>query len=173
VTLSMRLFLTGMLGLSFLSVSIVKQQSAVMAQQSTSVTSNASELYNTTSANKESLSIALLNQIKPMILKNLGNKSKGGVSMVVGVITPNGTSVSGYGNISKINTTQVGGNTIFNIGSITKTFTTALLADMVKRGLVKLDDPVEKYLPSYVKIPTYHKDGHSITLEDLATPGLV
>jgi len=31
-----------------------------------------------------------------------------------------------------------------------------------------LDDPVEKYLPSNVKVPTYHNDGHNITLEDLA-----
>jgi CubicO group peptidase (beta-lactamase class C family) len=99
----------------------------------------------------------------------MGNKSKGGVSIVVGVITPNGTSVSGYGNISKANTTKVNGDTIFDIGSITKTFTTTLLADMVKRGLVKLDDPLQKYLPSNVKVPTYHNDGHNITLEDLAT----
>ena len=40
---------------------------------------------------------------------------------------------------------------------------------MVKRGLVKLDDPLQKYLPSYVNVPTYHNDGHNITLEDLAT----
>jgi serine-type D-Ala-D-Ala carboxypeptidase/endopeptidase len=40
---------------------------------------------------------------------------------------------------------------------------------MVNRGLVKLDDPLQKYLPSYVKVPTYHNDGHNITLEDLAT----
>jgi serine-type D-Ala-D-Ala carboxypeptidase/endopeptidase len=85
-----------------------------------------------------------------MILKNLGNKSKGGVSIVVGVITPNGTSLSGYGNIS--NTTKVNGDTIFNIGSNTKTFTTTRLTDMVKRGLVKLDDPVEKYLPDYQRV---------------------
>jgi CubicO group peptidase (beta-lactamase class C family) len=124
---------------------------------------------NATSVNKEHLSLVLLNQIKLIILKNMGNKSKGGVSIVVGVITPNGTSVSGYGNISKANTTKVNGDTIFDIGSITKTFTTTLLADMVKRGLVKLDDPLQKYLPSNVKVPTYHNDGHNITLEDLAT----
>ena len=172
MTLSLGLFLIGILGLSCLSISILKEQNAVMAQQSTStsVTSNASKLYNTsTSANKEGSSIALLNQIKPIILKNLGNKSKGGVSIVAGVITPNGTSVSGYGNISKTNTTKVNGDTIFDTGSITKPFTTVLLADMVKRGLVKLDDPLQKYLPSYVKVPTYHNDGHNITLEDLAT----
>jgi len=142
----------------------------VIAQQSTSLypTSNSGK-DNLTAANKEHLSVALLNQIKPMILKNLGNKSKGGVSIVVGVVTPNGTSVSGYGNVSKANTTKVNGDTIFDIGSNTKTFTTALLVDMVKSGLVKLDDPLQKYLPSYVKVPTYHNDGHNITLEDLAT----
>ena len=44
-------------------------------------------------------------------------------------------------------------DTIFAIGSITKVFTTILLADMVDRGLVNLDDPIEKYLPTSVKIP--------------------
>ncbi|MGC2570276.1 MAG: serine hydrolase domain-containing protein, partial [Candidatus Nitrosopolaris sp.] len=97
----------------------------------------------------------------------MGNKSKGGVSIVVGVITPNGTSVSGYGNISKANTTKVNGDTIFDIGSLTKTFTAILLADMVKRGIVNLDDPIEKYLPFNVTVPSYN--GHKITLEDLAT----
>lgn len=81
----------------------------------------------------------------------------------------NGTSLSGYRNISKANTTKVNGDTIFDIGSITKTFTSALLADMVKRGLVKLNNHVQKFLPSYVKVPTYHNDGHNITLEGLAT----
>jgi CubicO group peptidase (beta-lactamase class C family) len=86
---------------------------------------------------------------------------------VVGIITTNGTQVYGYGNISEANSTKVDGNTIFDIASITKTFTTTLLADMVKRGLVKLDDPIEMYLPANVKVPTYN--GHEITLEDLAT----
>ena len=35
----------------------------------------------------------------------MGNKSSGGVPIVVGVIAPNGTSVSGYGNISKVKET--------------------------------------------------------------------
>jgi CubicO group peptidase (beta-lactamase class C family) len=141
----------------------------VVAQLSTTShpVSNASELHNTTtSADKGHLSMAVLNQIKPIILKNLGNKS-GSVSIVVGVITPNGTSVSGYGNISKVNTTKVNGDTIFDIGSLTKTLTAALLADMVKRGIVKFDDPIEKYLPANVTVPSYN--GHKITLEDLAT----
>ena len=89
------------------------------------------------------------------------------VSIVVGVITPNGTQVSGYGNISKANHTRVDGNTIFDIGSLTKLFVGISLMDMVNQGLVKLDDPLEKYLPANVTVPTYQ--GHKITLIDLIT----
>lgn len=59
------------------------------------------------------------------------------------------------------------GNSVFEIGSITKTFTNVILADMVRKGEVSLDDPVQKYLPSAVKIPT--RNGKEITLLDLAT----
>ena len=42
-----------------------------------------------------------------------------------------------------------------------------MLAEAVKRGEVKLDDPVSKFLPSTVKTPT--RGGREITLLDLAT----
>ena len=109
-------------------------------------------------ATTKELSIMLLNKVKRYLPD---------VSIVVGIISPNGTQVYSYGNISKANTTKVNGNTIFDTASITKTFTTTLLADMVKQGLVNLDDPIEMYLPTNLKIPTYN--GHEITLEDLAT----
>jgi CubicO group peptidase (beta-lactamase class C family) len=57
--------------------------------------------------------------------------------------------------------------TVFEIGSITKVFTTSLLADMVARGEVRLDDPVAKYLLDSVKVPS--RGGREITLQDLAT----
>jgi D-alanyl-D-alanine-carboxypeptidase/D-alanyl-D-alanine-endopeptidase len=38
---------------------------------------------------------------------------------------------------------------------------------MVKNGTVNLNDPIEKYLPPTVRLPTYN--GYKITLEDLAT----
>lgn len=67
------------------------------------------------------------------------------------------------------------GDTIFEIGSITKTFTASLLMDMVDRGEVRLDDPVAKYLPNSLRVPA--QGGRQITLLDLAThtsglPGL-
>ena len=69
--------------------------------------------------------------------------------------------------MSEANNSNVNENTIFAIGSITKVFTTILLADAVQEGLIKLDDPVDKYLPSNVTAPQYN--GHKITIEDLAT----
>jgi CubicO group peptidase (beta-lactamase class C family) len=59
------------------------------------------------------------------------------------------------------------GDTVFEIGSVTKVFTAALLADMVARKEVSLDDPISKYLPAGMKTPT--RGGRSITLGDLAT----
>ena len=85
------------------------------------------------SATAKELSILLLNKVKRYLPD---------ASIVVGIISPNGTQVYGYGNISKANSTKVNGNTIFDIASITKVFTTTLLADMVKQGLVNLEDDV-------------------------------
>jgi serine-type D-Ala-D-Ala carboxypeptidase/endopeptidase len=61
----------------------------------------------------------------------------------------------------------LGPQSIFDIGSITKTFTAAVLADMVLRGEVALDDPVGAYLPEQVSVPA--REGREITLLDLAT----
>src|SRR6476469_3328162 len=59
------------------------------------------------------------------------------------------------------------GNTVFEIGSITKVFTNTILADMVSKGEVRLDDPVSKFLPTRVHVP--ERNGKKITLLDLAT----
>src|SRR5687767_10213874 len=45
-------------------------------------------------------------------------------------------------------------NTVFEIGSVTKVFTTALLSEMVQRGDVRIDDPIAKFLPSTVRVPS-------------------
>jgi CubicO group peptidase (beta-lactamase class C family) len=102
---------------------------------------------------------------KSFILDQIVNKSK--AAIVVGAIDPNGTRIFSFGNMSEAHNKPVNENTLFNIGSITKTFTTLLLADMVKKGIVNLSDPIEKYLPTSVKVPEFN--GRKITLEDLAT----
>ena len=113
--ISLGLLLIASLGLSCLSTML----NIVIAQPTTSQ-----------SATTKELSIMLLNQVKRYLPD---------VSIVVGIISPNGYQVYGYGNISNANSTKVNGNTIFDIASITKTFTTTLFTDMVKQGLVNLE----------------------------------
>ena len=89
------------------------------------------------------------------------------VGIAVGVIAPDRHSVITYGHLSKHGQRPVDGDTIFEIGSETKVLTSLLLADMVQREEVALNDPVAKYLPEAVKVP--ERNGRPITLVDLAT----
>ena len=90
-----------------------------------------------------------------------------GVGIVVGVIDPSGRRIVSYGARDLTGKEPVGGDTVFEIGSVTKVFTSLLLADAVARGEVALSDPVAKYLPAEVKVP--ERGGRKITLQDLAT----
>jgi CubicO group peptidase (beta-lactamase class C family) len=87
------------------------------------------------------------------------DSGKHGTGIVVGLFDP-----SGARRIVAIGVDSAG---VFEIGSITKVFTTSVLEDMVERGEVKLDDPVAKFLPRSVRIPT--RGERQITLLDLAT----
>ena len=93
--------------------------------------------------------------------------SKTIVGCVVGVIDNGWQEVHGYGEIHKGAGDKPNGDTEYEIGSITKTFTGTLLADMVNRGLLKLDDPVQKFLPPNVKL--HLAEGTPIRLVDLAS----
>lgn len=93
------------------------------------------------------------------------NRTKAGI--VIGIVDLNGTQFYSNGKISNANNATLDQNTIFAIDSNTKVFTTILLAEMVEEGLIKLNEPIDKYLPSNVIVPQYK--GHKITIEDLAT----
>ena len=88
------------------------------------------------------------------------------VGIVVGIIDKSGRTITSYGKTAA-DGRAVDADSVFEIGSVTKTFTTTLLADMVARGLVSLDDPVANCLPKGVKVP--ERGGKQITLLDLAT----
>ena len=86
---------------------------------------------------------------------------------MIGVVQQGRTQILSYGETVKGSKIATDGDTVYEIGSITKVFTCTLLADLVERGLVKLDNPVQKYLPADVKMPI--AEDKPITLLDLAT----
>ena len=87
--------------------------------------------------------------------------------IVLGILEADGsTRIVSYGSAGR-KARPLGPKSVFEIGSITKVFTGTLLADMVERGEVALDDPVSKYLPEGVTVPS--RNGRQITLLDLAT----
>lgn len=100
------------------------------------------------------------------LLINRVDEGKKVVGIVVATITPDLSEVTPYGVMSKDRPDPVNGDTVFEIGSITKVFTSVILADMVTHGEVKLDTPVAQLLPATVKLP--QRDGKQITLLDLA-----
>jgi D-alanyl-D-alanine-carboxypeptidase/D-alanyl-D-alanine-endopeptidase len=105
-------------------------------------------------------------EIKVM-LQDYIDTDKLGVGIAVGIVDTNGPRVIGHGKLDNGTGREVDGDTVFEIGSITKVFTALLLQDMIERGEMKLDDPVQKFLPDSVKVPTYQ--GRQITLLHLAT----
>lgn len=105
-------------------------------------------------------------EIKTM-LRDYIDTDKLGVGLVVGIVDQQGTHLVSYGKLDNGTDAEVNGDTEFDIGSVTKVFTGLLLQDMVDRGEMNLNDPLQKYLPASVKAPTYH--GQQITLLDLAT----
>jgi CubicO group peptidase (beta-lactamase class C family) len=105
-------------------------------------------------------------EIRQVLLQRI-DTMKQGVGIVVGIIEPAGQRVIAYGQLNQDDAHPLNGDTVFEIGSATKVFTSLLLADMAQKGEVALDDPVSKYLPPGVKMP--QRGGKSITLVDLST----
>jgi serine-type D-Ala-D-Ala carboxypeptidase/endopeptidase len=101
------------------------------------------------------------------ILVRRVDQQKQATGIVAGLIEPSGRRVVAHGQLAKGDPRAVDGETIFEIGSVSKVFTSLLLADMVYRKEVALDDPATNYLPEHVRMP--ERSGTSVTLRDLST----
>jgi len=109
-------------------------------------------------------------EVKKNIKKRVENGNNTGI--VVGLITPKGTEYYSYGVKSLESLEPVNEHTVFEIGSISKTFTAILLADRVKKGELALDTPLQKLLPSGISSPEingasiklYHLSNHTSSL---------
>lgn len=87
--------------------------------------------------------------------------------MIVGVRVGAAEQIFSYGETIRRSGRRPSPTTVFEIGSVTKTFTATLLALFAERGIVRLDDPLQAYVPGWVTVPSY--GGRQITLLDLAT----
>lgn len=110
--------------------------------------------------------LATARQIQDMLVQRIDVQHKS-YGIVVGVITPKAREIISYGHFDEDDARVTNGDTVFEIGSISKIFTSLLLSEMVLDGEVKLSDPISKYLPATVHAPS--RNGKEITLLDLAT----
>jgi len=101
---------------------------------------------------------AVTAQLQPLIDHELAS------AIVIGLYDAGKTEVFGFG------TTPLGtppdDRTLFELGSVTKVYTSLLLADSIQRREVTLDQPVAELLPTGVSVPT--REGVAITLKHLA-----
>ena len=101
------------------------------------------------------------------VLRERIDEQKRSVGIVVGVVEAGERRIVGHGQLATDSPTGVNGDTVFEIGSITKAFTAILLADLVGEGAVELETPVQRQLGPDVTMPT--RNGAEITLLHLAT----
>jgi D-alanyl-D-alanine-carboxypeptidase/D-alanyl-D-alanine-endopeptidase len=79
----------------------------------------------------------------------------------------NGTTASAYVCADPRSRRPYDELTAFEIGSVTKTMTAALLAEFIARGEATLDDPIAKLLPPGTSVPSFR--GREITIGDIVT----
>lgn len=72
-----------------------------------------------------------------------------------------------YGVLNLTSREPVTSKTLFEIGSITKTFTCSALAYLVQKKEIDLNEKAQAYLPSTISLP--EKNGKAIRIIDLAT----
>jgi serine-type D-Ala-D-Ala carboxypeptidase/endopeptidase len=110
--------------------------------------------------------LATSKEIRDMLVQRVDVEHKAH-AIVVGLISKHGREIISYGQFGPDNPRVPDAETIFEIGSVTKVFTSLLLSEMVLDKEVNLNDPIAKYLPASVHVPS--RNGKQITLLDLAT----
>jgi CubicO group peptidase (beta-lactamase class C family) len=85
---------------------------------------------------------------------------------VIGLLRGDTTAVHAFGTVDSTGRSPTA-RTVFEIGSVTKTFTGLLLADAIERDELELSTPVGALLPDSVSLDT--ADSTTVTLGHLAT----
>jgi serine-type D-Ala-D-Ala carboxypeptidase/endopeptidase len=86
---------------------------------------------------------------------------------IAAALIENGTTATAHVCASDASARPFDAHTAFEIGSISKTMTTTLLAEFIERGEIALDDPLEKLLPPGTTVPSFN--GSQITVGHVVT----
>jgi CubicO group peptidase (beta-lactamase class C family) len=87
------------------------------------------------------------------------------LNTVIGVIDKNGTRFYNYGQMSLTDSLNPNENSIFEIGSVAKVFTIALLADLELNKEIEISNSIKQYMPVFEQVLA--NSNRDITLEDL------
>ncbi len=96
---------------------------------------------------------SLKDQIEEIVQPSLFYGTHTGVA--VGVYNSGEKSTFLYGFSNNETASKTTEKTLFEIGSITKTFTATLIKQLENEGFLNIDDPIENYLPKDVSVPEY------------------
>jgi CubicO group peptidase (beta-lactamase class C family) len=88
-------------------------------------------------------------------------------SVSIGIIKDGKTYTRHYGEIDRGKGNKANNSTLFEVASITKLFTGALMAKAVLDGKIKLDDDIRKYING--SYPNLEYKGTPITIKDLVS----
>ena len=91
---------------------------------------------------------------------------------IAAAVIENGTEARAYFCAGAKSERSIDDRTAFEVGSITKTMTAALLAEIIGRGEIAIDDPLAKLLPPGTNVPSFN--GTHITVGNIVnhTSGL-
>ena len=107
-------------------------------------------------------------QLDSLARAQLAQDNVGG--MTIGVVTDSGllwTNSYGYADMGRH--ARASRETVYRIGSITKQFTAIMLRQLVLRGIVRLSDAADLYLPALDSVPGEGARTRRVTLGQLAT----
>jgi len=104
--------------------------------------------------------------VRRLLMRRI-DEERQSLGIVIGLVGAARNRVVAYGARSTADPRPPDASLLFNVGSISKLFTALLLTDAVRRGELRLEDPLKLHLPRGTKIPDF--EDRPITLIDLVT----
>ena len=110
---------------------------------------------------------AILNEFERQLQKDLDDDNLNG-SFSMAIVKGDELVRSTALGLADLDMVPADTNSLYRVGSVSKSFTAFLMMTQVQKGLISLDEPVEKYLPEVKQIQGY-TDSPPFTFRQLAS----